>query len=82
MFGKETTGPENAILNECKGKWDEIDKKKTYKTLDISDSWLENKAKDVVEKWFSNWGPQSPWGPRSSFRETAKRSRISDKSSY
>ena len=50
VLGKETTAPENAMLNECNGKWDEIDQKKIYKTLKISDSWLENKAKDVVEE--------------------------------
>ena len=50
VLGKETTGPENTILNECNSKWDETDKKKTYKTLEISDSWSENKAKDVVEE--------------------------------
>ena len=38
------------MFNKCKGKRDEIDKKKTYKTLGISDSWLENKAKDLVEE--------------------------------
>ena len=30
--------------------------------------------------WLSNWGPRFPWGTRSSFRGTAKRSQISDKS--
>ena len=41
IFGKETTGPENPMFNEFKRKWRNIDKTKSFKTLNFSDKWLQ-----------------------------------------
>ena len=44
IFGKETTGPENPMFNEFKRKWGNIDKAKSFKTLNFSDEWLQKKS--------------------------------------
>ena len=50
IFGKETTGHENAMFNEFEGKWGYIDKTKSFKTLNFSDEWLQKKENEVGDE--------------------------------
>ena len=45
----------------------------------VSHLRIRYRSIDMLKQWFSKWGPRSPWGPQSSFRGTAKTSRIFDK---
>jgi len=55
IFGKETTGPENPMFNKFKRKWGNIDKTKSFKTLNFSDEWLQKKRVKSVMKSHLYW---------------------------
>ena len=41
LFGETTMGPENIFFNDFKSKWDNIDKSKSFRTLQLgTDQWL------------------------------------------
>ena len=50
ILGKETTEPENPMFNEFKRKWGNIDKTKSFKTLNFLDEWLQKKANEVGDE--------------------------------